>query len=138
MSNLDQTLKGMDLHFFATGQHGVTLAMAADCLSNPEQCVFLDVRTEEEMHYARFGDVQHIPMEQLPDRIDEIPRNKTVIVFCTSVVRASMAAFYLRAEGITSARTLMASSEEMMRLFSPAEVLRRTNANGTHNQTCCI
>ena len=138
MNNLDQTIKGMDLHFFATGQHGVTLAMAADCLNNPKKCVFLDVRTKEEAQYARFGNVQHIPLEQLPDRIEEIPRNKTVIVFCTSVVRASMAAFYLRAEGITSARTLMANSEAMVRLFSPAEVLRRKNSVGTHNQSCCI
>ena len=138
MNDLDRTIKEMDLKFFASGQHGITLAMAADCLENSEQCVFLDVRTEEEAHYAMFGNVQHIPLEQLPDRVGEISHKQTVIVFCTSVVRASMAAFYLRAEGLTSVRTLMANSEEMVKLFSPAEVFRRRNLFGQQNINCCI
>jgi len=138
MNRLDQTIKSMDLHFFATGQHGITLAMAAWLPCHPEQCMFLDVRTDEERLFARFGDALHIPLEQLPDRIDEVPRDKTVVVFCTSVVRASMAAFYLKAEGIASARTLLANSEDMMRLFTPAKILRRAEATGTHNQPCCI
>lgn len=128
MNQLDHTLKAMDLHFFATERHGISLAAAADCLADKEQCVFLDVRTDEETPYARFGDAIHIPLEQLPDRLDDVPRDKAVVVFCTSVVRASMAAFYLKAEGFASARTLLANSEEMMKLFSPAEIHRRKDA----------
>ncbi len=118
----------MDHEFFASGQHGLTLAEVENCLKKPELIAFLDVRTEEEARYLEFGNVQHIPLEQLPDRIKEVPRNQPVVVFCTSVVRASMAAFYLKAEGITSARTLLANSEKMVRLFTlslllPVEVL---------------
>ncbi len=80
MNKLDKTLKVMDLEFFASGQHGVTPAMVAGCLDNSEPCVFLDLRTETEARYLRFGNVQHIPLEQLPDRIGEIPRNRPVIV----------------------------------------------------------
>jgi rhodanese-related sulfurtransferase len=138
MNKLDKTLKGMDLEFFASGQHGVTAAMVADCLENSEPCVFLDVRTETEARYLRVGNVQHIPLEQLPDRIAEIPRDRPVIVFCTSVVRASMAAFYLRAEGITSVRTLMANSEEIIRLFSPARLFRRRNSVDRQNHSKSI
>ena len=134
MNELDRTLREMDLQFFAEGKHGVTLNMAADCLENSEDGLFLDVRTEEEAGFVRFKNVLHIPLNQLPDRLGELPQNQPIIVFCTSVVRASMAAFYLRAEGITAVRTLLASSEEMVKLFSPSRVFSRKTS--TNQQQC--
>lgn len=135
MNELDRTLKEMDLQFFAKDQHAVTLSMAANCLENSENSLFLDVRTEEEAAFVNFNNVLHIPLNQLPDRIAELPDNRTIIVFCTSVVRASMAAFYLRAEGITAARTLMANSEEMVELFSPGQVFSRLNSVVQHKNS---
>ncbi|WP_419175302.1 rhodanese-like domain-containing protein [Desulfosediminicola sp.] len=137
MNELDGTLREMDLQFFANGKHGVTLSQAAECLGGSGDCVFLDVRTEEEAGYVQFNNVLHIPFNLLPDRIGELPVNKTIIVFCTSVVRASMAAFYLKAEGMTGARTLMANSEEMVDLFSPAQVLSHRNSIAQQRNNCC-
>lgn len=137
MNELDRTLKEMDLQFFVKNKHGVTLSMAADCLESSGDCVFLDVRTEEEAGFVRFKNVLHIPLNQLPDRIGELPDNRTIIVFCTSVVRASMAAFYLRGEGITTVRTLMANSEEMVELFSPTRVFSHLNTVVQQTNSCC-
>lgn len=122
MKTLDRTIKEMNRQFFADGKHGVTLAQATGCIKNKEDCLFLDVRSEEEFNYLKFNNVKHIPLNQLPDRFEELPDTCPIIVFCTSIIRASMAALYLRAEGKTNVRTLMATSEEMVDLSFPSSL----------------
>ena len=84
MKTLDRTIKAMNSQFFTDGKHGVTLAQASDCMANKEDCLFLDVRSEEELNYLKFKNVKHIPLNQLPNRFKELPDNCTIIVFCTS------------------------------------------------------
>lgn len=120
MDALDRTVQEMDLQFFAEKNHGLSLEEAMDCRKKSSDCLFLDVRTEEESKYLRFNNVIEIPISQLPDRLNELPDNRPIIVFCTSIVRASMAALYLRAEGKTGVRTLLANSETMTALASPS------------------
>lgn len=137
MNVLDRTVKEMDLQFFAEGKHGVTLAQATDCLKNKEDYLFLDVRSEEEIKFLRFNNVKHIPLNQLPDRIKELPDNCTIIVFCTSIVRASMAALYLRAEGKTEVRTLMANSEKMVEFSTPSLLSQSLDSAVQPKNNCC-
>jgi rhodanese-related sulfurtransferase len=120
MKTLDETVKEMTPQFFAEGKHGVTLALTTECIKNNGGCFFLDVRSEEEISCLKFNNVKNIPLNQLPDRIGELPDNCSIIVFCTSIVRASMAAFYLRAEGKKDVRTLLANSEDMVGLSFPS------------------
>lgn len=126
MDQLDQAVGEMDLQFFAERKHGVNLEEAINLIKNGDDFLFLDVQTEEEFDYLQFNNVTHIPISQLPDRVTELPSDRTIIVFCTSIVRASMAALFLRAEGKTEVRTLLAHSETMMALFAPS--LHATNS----------
>jgi hydroxyacylglutathione hydrolase len=60
----------------------------------------LDVREEEEVQQSgTFADALHIFLGDLPDRIDEVPRNKPVVTFCGSGQRAIIAASILKQHG---------------------------------------
>jgi rhodanese-related sulfurtransferase len=62
-------------------------------------CV-LDVREARELAVARYPfPVLHIPMGQIPARLDEIPKDRTVVCACRSGSRSAHIAAFLRAQG---------------------------------------
>jgi NADPH-dependent 2,4-dienoyl-CoA reductase/sulfur reductase-like enzyme/peroxiredoxin family protein/rhodanese-related sulfurtransferase/TusA-related sulfurtransferase len=61
----------------------------------------LDVRTPAEFATGTIAGAINIPLDSLRERIDEIPRNKTVILFCRVGLIAYNAARILEAHGIT-------------------------------------
>ena len=68
----------------------------------------LDVREPIEwdaMNLARLGAVL-VPMGQVPERLDEIPRGRPVVVYCHSGVRSLEVANFLAAQGYDEVRNL--------------------------------
>lgn len=64
-----------------------------------EPCV-LDVREARELAVARYPfPVLHIPMSQIPARLDEIPGDRTVVCACRSGSRSAHVAAFLRSHG---------------------------------------
>lgn len=61
--------------------------------------LLLDVREPEERAAANIEPSLHIPMDQVPDRLAEIPRDRPVVVFCHHGSRSAMVAGYLEGEG---------------------------------------
>ncbi len=61
--------------------------------------LILDVRKGRMWHMKDFTFVKNIPIMQLPFRIEEIPRDKEIIIFCTSGIRAEIAYHILRDNG---------------------------------------
>lgn len=62
-------------------------------------CV-LDVREARELAVARYPfPVLNIPMGQVPARLDEIPKDRTVVCACRSGSRSAHIAAYLRTHG---------------------------------------
>ena len=61
--------------------------------------VFLDVRTLSEYQDGHIPDALNIPIQTLPEHLQNIPKNKTLYVYCESGVRASKAAALLNASG---------------------------------------
>lgn len=62
-------------------------------------CV-LDVREAQELAVARYPfAVLHIPMAQIPARLDEIPKDRTVVCACRSGSRSAHIAAYLKTHG---------------------------------------
>jgi len=59
----------------------------------------LDVRSAGEVATAPIPDAQHIHLTQLPQRADEVPRDRPVYVFCGSDLRATIAASLLQRQG---------------------------------------
>jgi rhodanese-related sulfurtransferase len=63
-------------------------------------CV-LDVREARELAVARYPfPVLHVPMSQVPARLDEIPKDRTVVCACRSGSRSAHIAAFLRSNGL--------------------------------------
>lgn len=60
----------------------------------------LDVREPDEVAQARVDGTQHIPLGDLVERLDEVPRDRTVYVMCHVGGRSAQATQYLEAQGI--------------------------------------
>jgi rhodanese-related sulfurtransferase len=62
-----------------------------------EGWTLLDVRTEDEWADARIAGSVHIPMDQLMQRLDEVPNR--VVCVCAVGARSARVAQYLNAQG---------------------------------------
>ena len=70
-----------------------------DLFSKKSDFTLLDVRENEEIAIAKIQSSTHIPMGQIVDRIDEIDKNKPVIVMCHSGGRSARVGVYLAKNG---------------------------------------
>lgn len=68
-------------------------------INSPNPPLILDVRTDAEWEKNRIEKAVHIPMQQLPKRIQEVPKNRAICTICGSGFRASIAASLLKKEG---------------------------------------
>jgi rhodanese-related sulfurtransferase len=62
----------------------------------------LDVRELEEFDAGRVAGALHVPLMDLPDRLDEVPHRKVVICVCRVGTRSARAAAFLAAQGFDS------------------------------------
>lgn len=67
----------------------------------------IDVRGRAEWEAGHLPDVMHIPVGYLADRLDEIPRDRPVVVQCQAGARSAIAASVLRAKGLTNVINLV-------------------------------
>ncbi len=64
--------------------------------------VILDLRDSDRPEYStwKVGPVKNIPLNELPGRLSEIDKNKTIVTACPHKDRATIAMVYLRSKGI--------------------------------------
>lgn len=118
MSSLNKVITEMDFNFFGSGEHGMSIEGMRKVLGN-DHFVFLDVRCEKEVAYVSFPFAVHIPLNELPERLEELPKDKMIVTFCSSVFRGAIAYTYLLANGFEEVKGLTASMEEMIQAFKP-------------------
>lgn len=68
-------------------------------LMEKEEIVLLDVRSPAEHGETAIPNSVLIPLEQLPFRMDELPKDKKIVVYCRSGNRSGMATYILRSKG---------------------------------------
>ena len=61
--------------------------------------IFIDVRTDEEVESGKIPGALAIPVDELLERINEIPRGKRVYAYCSAGIRAEMASLILKKNG---------------------------------------
>jgi len=71
-----------------------------------ESVVLLDVREPYERRLASIEPSLHIPLQEVPERLSEIPKDKAVIIYCHSGVRSMMVAGFLANRGWESVANL--------------------------------
>jgi len=64
-----------------------------------DDIVLLDVREPAELEVATLSGAVHIPMREIPLRLDELDRNRNLVVMCHSGGRSRQVAGYLLASG---------------------------------------
>jgi rhodanese-related sulfurtransferase len=65
-----------------------------------DDAYIIDVREPEEVAQARVDGAVHIPLGALVERLDEVPRDRTVYVMCALGGRSAKATQYLEAHGV--------------------------------------
>ena len=81
-----------------------------EAVRHHRRVVILDVRRDQEWNESHISGAVHIPIHQLPARIDDVPEGE-VWVHCEAGYRASVAASFLDAAG----RTVVAVDDEYER-----------------------
>jgi rhodanese-related sulfurtransferase len=63
---------------------------------------FIDIRFREEQASWNFPFMKKIPLNELPNRLGELDKNKTIITVCPHYDRAEIARLYLTMKGYKS------------------------------------
>ena len=123
--SFDQWLKELDLSFWGTAKHKITPAQFFE-RQGSEGAVLLDLRSQEEAELLALPFALHIPIDELPQRLDEVPNDRLVATFCSSVTRAVVAWVYLQLKGLDNVRILDARYDELTAELKPGKVYKRT------------
>ncbi|MGQ4912125.1 MAG: rhodanese-like domain-containing protein [Candidatus Thorarchaeota archaeon] len=129
---LADLLRESTLEFFGTAQHKVVPSK----LVETQDVLLLDVRSREEFQSiaVTFGihpNIQflHIPVNEIPDRVDEIPSETNIVVFCPSNFRSTLVYAYLKMIGHESVRILTGGYPGLAELLMPGKVYKQVSTN---------
>ena len=91
-----------------------------EMLQKGEKPLIVDVREEceaQKMPFKAEGvEVKIIPIRELMDRLNEIPKDKLVVLVCNFAIRASMAKMALDLVGYNNAKVLKGGVEQWNQL----------------------
>jgi rhodanese-related sulfurtransferase len=85
---------------------GVTALDAQALIDAKKSCTCIDVRSPQEYEEERIPGVESIPLEALRRRIDEIPRDRGIILIDNTGAKSYQASLILSAEGFHNIRIL--------------------------------
>lgn len=87
----------------------------------PGDHTLVDVREIDEWVLGRIPGAYHIPLNDLPVRLDEIPQDKPVVVVCASGIRSLYGSQYLLENGYPEVYNLEAGTKGWMMKRLPIE-----------------
>ena len=129
---MEQILKSFTLDFFGKGKHKISPEKFFDI----EKGFFLDVRSKEEagalfieMKYLLNIECRNIPIDELPDRINEIPRDAAIAVFCSGTARSTIAYVYLLSKAYSNVRIIVGGYSALTEALMPGKVLKSLQNN---------
>lgn len=128
MKNLEKVISEMDFQYFGNGEH----KMEVDAFFSAKNTVFLDVRAKEEQETVKFSlshhcDVLEIPTNEIPQRINEIPKDKTIGIFCSAGVRATIIFVYLKSKGYDDVKIILGGYPPLMAEIMPGKLYKKLN-----------
>ena len=75
---------------------------AANLRETEANVTFLDVREDSEVAICRIEGALHIPMGQIPERAEALPKDGKLVIFCHHGMRSMNVLQYLEAKGFTN------------------------------------
>lgn len=128
MNDLEKIISEMDFQYFGTGQH----KMEAAAFLAAENTVFMDVRAKEEQETIKLAlsyycDVLEIPTNEVPLRLNEVPKDKTIGIFCSAGVRAVVIFTYLKSKGYNNVKIIPGGYPPLMEAIMPGKLYKKLN-----------
>lgn len=80
----------------------------------------VDVREPAELAICRLDRAWPIPMSQIPDNVERLPRDRPIVVMCHHGIRSAQVVDYLRQAGMTNAVNLQGGIDAWAREIDPA------------------
>jgi len=120
-NTFSQWLSGLDFEYWSTGQHKVNPSVFFEKWAKGE-AILLDVRAAQEKDFVMLPIALTIPIDELSQRLNEIPRDKLVATFCSGGDRAGVAFAYLQTLGFDNVRILKATYTELMAELLPGKL----------------
>ena len=71
-----------------------------------ENFILLDVRTDQEVFISKIEHSVHIPMNEIPERLDELDKSKLIIVQCKSGKRSARVCEFLQHNNFDNVKNL--------------------------------
>ncbi len=68
--------------------------------TTPDRIVIIDVREPYELEISRISGATHIPMRQIPEQLEALPRDKHLLILCRVGGRSMQVTEFLRARGL--------------------------------------
>lgn len=87
-------------------------------MQDGKEFILLDCRELWEYETARIEGATLIPMQEIPQKLDELPKDKTVVVYCHAGVRSYSAASWLKRQGV-NALSMSGGIDEWSREIDP-------------------
>jgi rhodanese-related sulfurtransferase len=87
---------------------------------HPDDVVLLDVREPDEREVAQIDPSIHIPMNDVPARLAEVPKDRRVVVYCHHGGRSMMIAGYLEGEGYSETVNMDGGIDAWSRRVDPS------------------
>ncbi len=126
---MEQVLRKLTLEFFGKGKHKIS----PEKFFGTEDGFLLDVRSKEEADSISINMKIHpniesgnIPVNEIPDRINEIPKDKPVAIFCPANVRSAIVYAYLMSKGFSDIRIIEGGYSALTEALKPGKVLKAT------------
>lgn len=105
----------------ALGGYEVTSWHEAERAVRDEGALLLDVRNQTEWNEAHAPGAHHIHLGYLRGRVDELPRDRKILVYCRTGARSAIGTSVLRAEGFTEVANVDGGIVDRMALGLPVE-----------------
>ncbi|WP_373801338.1 DsrE/DsrF/DrsH-like family protein, partial [Bacteroides heparinolyticus] len=90
-----------------------------ELLEKKEQVVLVDTRTAEEFSFGTIPGALNIPLDEMRERLAEIPADKPVVLFCAVGLRGYLAQRILMGRGYRDVRNLMGGYKTFSTAVAP-------------------
>lgn len=92
-----------------------------------ENVTLIDVRTHEEFSFGTIPGAVNVPLDELRDRLDDIPEDKPVVLFCAVGLRGYLALRILVGRGYKNVRNLIGGYKTYAAAVAPVPQPTRQN-----------
>ncbi len=88
-------------------------------IAGGEEIVLIDVREPYEWSAGHLESARHIPMQQIPGHLAELPRDRELVMICRSGIRSASVQQFLMSQGFTSVKNLVGGMQAWRRDIDP-------------------